>query len=227
MCRIKRVLDIIRFRKSLTNPPDRALAAGTNYVLILERAKAKLTQRFHPPDMPSGNTHDAITFILALPVAGGAFYSTQSTAAAAVVTAAFVFGGLMFGPDLDTMSKQYSRWRFLRFFWIPYRTFFKHRSRWSHGLIFGALFRVIYFMGVLTLALLVASYCSARIFGTEMPSARRSCRCVAPCRGLSRLHAGGEIMILIFAGMWAGAASHTFADMAGSYIKTGRAGGFL
>ncbi|MGI8811416.1 MAG: metal-binding protein [Pyrinomonadaceae bacterium] len=177
--------------------------------------------------MPSGNTHDAITFILTLPVAGGAFYFTRSIAAAALVAAAFIFGGLMFGPDLDTLSKQYSRWRFFRFFWIPYRTFFKHRSRWSHGLIFGTLFRVIYFMGIATLSLLAASYCSARIFGTEMPRLDDLAGAWRLAGGYARLHAGGEIMILIFAGMWVGAASHTFADMAGSYIKTGRAGGFL
>jgi hypothetical protein len=34
-------------------------------------------------------------------------------------------------------------------------------------------------------------------------------------------------MSLTFAGLWSGAASHTFADMAGTYIKTGRSGGFL
>ena len=31
----------------------------------------------------------------------------------------------------------------------------------------------------------------------------------------------------VFAGMWAGAASHTFTDMAGTYVKTGRVTEFL
>src|SRR4051812_31238572 len=110
--------------------------------------------------MPSGNTHDAITFILAAPAALVTYYASDSFAAAATVTAAFLFGGLMFGPDLDVASKQYSRWMFFRILWFPYRSFFKHRSRWTHGLIFGTLFRVVYFMGVVTVALFASSYCS-------------------------------------------------------------------
>ena len=73
----------------------------------------------------------------------------------AIIAIAFVFGGVMFGPDLDTVSRQYSRWFVFRFLWYPYRTFFKHRSRFSHGLIFGALVRVVYFLGVLTIAVYV------------------------------------------------------------------------
>ena len=64
----------------------------------------------------------------------------------------------MFGPDLDTTSKQYSRWSAIRWIWVPYRTFFKHRSTFSHGIIFGALLRVIYFLGVITLGAFAVSY---------------------------------------------------------------------
>ena len=78
--------------------------------------------------------------------------------ASAVVAVAFVFGGLMFGPDLDTVSRQYSRWGIFRAIWFPYRSFFKHRSRFSHGLIFGALLRAIYFMGIVTLVAYLAAY---------------------------------------------------------------------
>src|SRR5688572_25545284 len=102
--------------------------------------------------MPSGRTHDAITFLLTVPAAAAAYAASENLASAAVVGAAFLVGGLMFGPDLDTVSRQYSRWSILRFLWFPYRSFFKHRSRFSHGLIFGALFRAVYFLGILTLA---------------------------------------------------------------------------
>src|SRR4051812_4362040 len=101
--------------------------------------------------MPSRKTHDAITLILAAPAFAATYAATKSIPASTVVAAAFIFGGFMFGPDLDTVSRQYSRWLIFRFIWLPYRRFFKHRSRFSHGLVFGALGRVIYFMGALTL----------------------------------------------------------------------------
>ena len=177
--------------------------------------------------MPSGNTHDAITFVLAMPAAAITFYATGSLAASALLAAAFLFGGLMFGPDLDIASKQYSRWMFFRFLWFPYRSFFKHRSRWTHGLIFGTLFRVVYFMGIVTVVLFAASYCSAVLLKTEMPRLDDLAGAWRAAGGLLRLHAGANVLMLIFAGMWTGAASHTFTDMAGTYIKTGRSGGFL
>src|SRR3954451_11103211 len=108
--------------------------------------------------MPSGRTHDAITILLAAPAFAVVFAITGNAGAAAVVTIAFVFGGVMFGPDLDTVSRQYSRWGPFRFIWFPYRSFFRHRSRFSHGLIFGSLIRVIYFMGILTLLTFAGAY---------------------------------------------------------------------
>src|SRR5688572_17603764 len=101
--------------------------------------------------MPSGKTHDAITFILTVPTFAATYILSPDFVLSAIVTAAFLFGGLMFGPDLDTHSKQYTRWSIFSFLWYPYKVFFKHRSRWSHGLVFGTLLRVIYFMGVITL----------------------------------------------------------------------------
>jgi len=177
--------------------------------------------------MPGGNTHDAITFILTVPAAAAGFYFTGSFAAAAIVAIAFLFGGLMFGPDLDTISRQYSRWRFFRFLWFPYRSFFKHRSRWTHGLIFSTLFRVVYFMGIVSAVLIAASYLSAIIFATPAPHMADLVGAWSGLGRLSTLYGAGDMLLLIFIGMWSGAASHTFADMAGTYIKTGRTKGFL
>jgi uncharacterized metal-binding protein len=42
-----------------------------------------------------------------------------------------------------------------------------------------------------------------------------------------RLSLGPHFLLAIFLGLWLGAASHTFTDMAGSWIKTGRVGEFL
>lgn len=177
--------------------------------------------------MPSGRTHDAITLILAAPTFAVTYLATANLAPVAAVTASFLFGGLMFGPDLDTQSKQYSRWGIFRSLWFPYRSIFKHRSRWSHGLIFGTLFRVIYFMGVITVAAFLIFVASSSILGGEVPGFSMFTEAWQRLGNFTRGTFGSNILPAVFLGMWIGAASHTFADMAGSYIKTGRVMDFL
>jgi len=173
--------------------------------------------------MPSGKTHDAITIILAAPAFAIAYLVTRDAWLSTIVTVAFLAGGLLFGPDLDTVSKQYSRWRFIKFLWFPYRTFFKHRSRWTHGLIFGTFLRVIYFMGVATCIAFLIAYAYAAYTGGELPGIWDSARVWTTLREYSDRALGVYGLLAIFVGIWVGAASHTFADIAGSYIKTGRA----
>ena len=172
--------------------------------------------------MPSGKTHDAVTFLLAAPTFGVAYVASGHIRFACLAAAGFLFGGLMFGPDLDTVSKQYSRWRFLRILWFPYRSFFKHRSRWSHGLMFGTLLRVVYFMGVVTCVVFLILYMAAGITGGELPSAPGVLKAWARLREFSDAVLGRYGLIGLFVGMWVGAASHTFTDIAGTYVKTGR-----
>lgn len=133
----------------------------------------------------------------------------------------------MFGPDLDTLSKQYSRWRFLRPMWLPYRMAFKHRSRWSHGLIFGTFVRVVYFFGVITLVVYLAFLANVSVSGGEIPATTVFADAWRQIGGYFRSTMGEHFLPSIFAGTWAGAASHTFTDMAGTYIKTGRVTEFL
>jgi uncharacterized metal-binding protein len=173
--------------------------------------------------MPSGKTHDAITIILAAPAFGIAYIVTRDAWLSTIVTVAFLAGGLIFGPDLDTVSRQYSRWRFIKFLWFPYRTFFRHRSRWTHGLIFGTLLRVIYFMGVATCVAFLIAYAYAAYTGGSLPGVWEYTRVWATLREYSDKALGVYGLLAIFIGMWTGAASHTFTDIAGSYIKTGRA----
>jgi uncharacterized metal-binding protein len=177
--------------------------------------------------MPSGKTHDVITIFLTTPVFAGAYVATRDIWLSTFVSAGFLFGGLMFGPDLDTASKQYSRWSFVKFLWFPYRNFFKHRSRWSHGLIFGTLIRVIYFMGVATLAAFLTTYAYASYVGGKLPGIWEFARVWSELRGYSNSILGSNGLIAMFTGMWVGAASHTFTDLAGSYVKTGRVTEFL
>src|SRR5215216_3865705 len=91
--------------------------------------------------MPSGKTHDAITVLLAAPTFAAAWGLTGQLSLALLATVSMLFGGFMFGPDLDIQSRQYTRWGIFRFLWFPYKFVFRHRSRWSHGLVFGTLIR--------------------------------------------------------------------------------------
>ncbi len=177
--------------------------------------------------MPSARTHDAITFLLAAPTFAAAYVVTRNLLASSIVAGAFVFGGLMFGPDLDTVSRQYSRWSFLKVLWLPYRSFFKHRSRFSHGLIFGALLRVFYFVGVITLIGLAAAAVYASYSGGRPPRLDDIADVWRPIGAFVHSHLGDNFYLLGFLGLWFGAASHTFTDMAGSFIKTGKLAKFL
>jgi uncharacterized metal-binding protein len=177
--------------------------------------------------MPSGKVHDAITLGLAVPAFGAAYLATTGLFASLTCCAAFMFGGLMFGPDLDTVSRPYSRWGPARAIWLPYRYFFPHRSRFSHGLVFGALFRVIYFLGFITLFLLIGAYVYQTLIGGRLPNVGDIAGFWAPLGETMREVFGKHIFALVFAGLWAGAASHTVTDMAGSFIRTGRSGKFF
>ena len=177
--------------------------------------------------MPSGKTHDAITFLFVAPVAAAVWYATGDRATAAVVTAGFWFGGIMFGPDLDTMSKQYTRWGIFRFLWYPYQAFFAHRSRWSHGLVFGTLLRVVYFLGALTLLAFGLVYLYAAYVGGDLPRLGEFTRVWLDIGDAVRAHCGEYFLPSVFLGLWLGAASHTLTDMAGTFVKTGRVTEFL
>src|SRR5437660_8301486 len=120
--------------------------------------------------MPSGKTHDLITLMLAPPTFAAAWGLSGSLAVSAAATVGVLFGGLMFGPDLDIQSRQYARWGIFRFLWLPYRVMFRHRSRWSHGIIFGTLIRVLYFTGVLALIVSAGVYLRAVMGHGPVPS---------------------------------------------------------
>ncbi len=177
--------------------------------------------------MPSGKTHDAITFLFVAPTFAATWKQTESFPLAMVVAVAFTFGGLMFGPDLDTHSKQYTRWSVFRFLWYPYQAFFAHRSRWSHGLIFGTLLRIVYFMGALTLLSFLPVFLLAWHKGGELPNLLEFTKTWTSIGEFVRGDLGEYAFLYVFIGLWLGAASHTLTDMAGSFIKRGRVMEFL
>ncbi len=177
--------------------------------------------------MPSGKIHDAVTFLFVAPTFAAAWQFTRSLPLALIVTAAFTFGGLMFGPDLDTHSKQYTRWSIFCYLWYPYQVFFKHRSRWSHGLIFGTFLRIVYFMGALTLLSFFAAYLLAFYAGGELPNLLEFTKTWRNIGEYVRADLGEYAFLYAFIGLWLGAASHTLTDIAGSFIKHGRIVEFL
>ena len=163
--------------------------------------------------MPSGRTHDRIT-LWSLPlVAGATFGQTRSSSLTLLVSTGFLIGGLMFGPDLDIYSRQYQRWGWFRWIWLPYRKLMRHRSFWSHGPIVGTVLRLAY-LGVWLSA--VSWVCVAIASGLgyplpDLPTASQysqqwilqySPEIVAACLGL-------EI----------GALSHASSDWIGSAYK--------
>lgn len=169
--------------------------------------------------MPSGKAHDVITLALVPPTAAGTYLLLRDPLLAAIVTIAFVFAGLMFGPDLDTNSRPYRRWGPARLLWYPYRRVVKHRSRFSHGLVFGTLVRTAYFLAVA--GLLFGAFLVARdVYFYNLPASphefvdgvRRLWFAVATIEP-RYLGAG-------FFGLWWGAASHTLSDVLGSTLRS-------
>jgi len=94
--------------------------------------------------MPSGRTHDRITLWTLPFVAALTFAQTQSSNLTLLVSGSFLFGGLMFGPDLDIYSCQYQRWGWFKLIWLPYQKNLRHRSLVSHGPLIGTALRILY-----------------------------------------------------------------------------------
>jgi uncharacterized metal-binding protein len=171
--------------------------------------------------MPSGKTHDAITIILASPTFLLAWGLTRNPVLSLLATVAMLFGGLMFGPDLDIQSRQYTRWGVFRFLWWPYKVMFRHRSRWSHGIIFGTLIRVVYFATVLGLIAAAAVYLRAALTGGALPSFDEMAQAWRAIEDGVRQAVGHHAAWAVLAGLWWGAASHTLTDVAWSVLRKG------
>lgn len=171
--------------------------------------------------MPSGKTHDAITFILAVPTFLVAWGLTNNPVLAGLATGMMLFGGLMFGPDLDIQSRQYTRWGVFRFLWWPYKVMFRHRSRWSHGIIFGTLIRVIYFALVLALVVAGGVYLRATLTGGALPNLHELAQAWRAIEGSIRQSVGHHAVWAGLGGLWWGAASHTLTDVTWSVLRKG------
>ncbi|WP_026736386.1 metal-binding protein [Fischerella sp. PCC 9605] len=163
--------------------------------------------------MPSGRTHDRIT-LWALPfVAGVTFVQTHSGNLTLLVAGGFMFGGLMFGPDLDIYSRQYQRWGLLRWIWIPYQKSLRHRSFLSHGPIIGTTLRVLY-LGSIAVIVAIVGLAIAQKLGNRSWSWQVWSETV----GRSLTNHSTEFLAL-FLGLELGAMSHSLSDWSGSAYK--------
>lgn len=170
--------------------------------------------------MPSGKTHDLITLLLAAPTFAAAWVLTESVALSVIVTGATLFGGFMFGPDLDILSRQYTRWGVFRFIWFPYRVVFRHRSRWSHGILFGTLIRVFYFAGMLTVIISAAVYLRALFVGGTPPGWNEVAHAWLSIESsIAGLGVNRSAVWAVLSGLWWGAASHTLTDVGWSVVR--------
>ncbi|PLZ87153.1 metal-binding protein [Fischerella thermalis CCMEE 5198] len=162
--------------------------------------------------MPSGQTHDRIT-LWALPfVTGATFAQTKSGNLTLLVASGFMFGGLMFGPDLDIYSRQYQRWGLLRWIWIPYQKSLRHRSFLSHGPIIGTTLRVIYLSGVVGILVILGTVV-AQILGNGDWSRQFLNETVG--RSLNHI----PELLALFLGLELGAMSHSLSDWSNSAYK--------
>ncbi|TAF04516.1 MAG: metal-binding protein [Nostocales cyanobacterium] len=163
--------------------------------------------------MPSGQTHDRIT-IWSLPVvAGVTLVLTRSSKVTLLVAGGFMFGGLMFGPDLDIYSRQFQRWGFLRWIWLPYQKSLRHRSFLSHGPIIGTTLRVVYLTTFLAVVAILVLVIFAKLGNVTLNWGE-----VWGSVGRTLSIHYGEFFAL-FVGFELGAMSHSLSDWTGSAYK--------
>ena len=106
--------------------------------------------------MSSGKDHDQSTKRWAIPfgLVIGAFFGLPCGFIAA---GSFLFGGYCLSPDLDTKSITFKRWGYIKFIWIPYQKFLRHRSIFSHGPLIGTAIRLLYLLCIVVLFLFLLS----------------------------------------------------------------------
>lgn len=165
--------------------------------------------------MPSGKTHDKITWYC-LPLIIILFLIiTQDLFLTLLSASGFIFSGLMFGPDLDIYSVQFKRWYYFRYLWLPYQKLLKHRSFFSHGFIIGTFIRVLYLSLILFFFSIFIIAIAQLVFGFSWHWQR------AITQGylIIKNNYWQEVLSL-FIGLELGAMSHYLADGVGSWWKS-------
>lgn len=164
--------------------------------------------------MPSGKNHDRITWICFPFIILISVPLSNSLSLTIIVGLAFLFSGLMFGPDLDIYSQQYQRWSWVRFIWLPYQKALKHRSIFSHGFLIGTVVRVLYLFFVLFVCAIFVVAIAQIIFGFNWHWQKVLLNSYANIKNQYISEA-----IALFIGLELGAMSHYLADEIVSALK--------
>ena len=166
--------------------------------------------------MPSGRTHDRITFWCLPAVVIPTALITRSPVINRIVSASFLIGGLMLGPELDIHSEQYTRWGPLRWIWLPYQIAIKHRSPISHGPIIGTALRVLYLSFWLALFALLSVETLNWVWDAKLSwEILRD-----PFRNLFQKYVIEWVAVVV--GLELGSVSHSVSDSIGSYLVSKR-----
>lgn len=164
--------------------------------------------------MPSGKTHDRITWLTALPVAWIGWVSSRELSLTALLTLSFLFAGLMFSGDLDTKSVQYKRWGWFRWIWIPYRKLVPHRSPFSHGPVLGVLTRLLYLSAWVTLLFAALTRVALALEQSQLAEQGFGLAKQTAVFFQNPVYVGVGLV-----GLWLGGFSHTLADETVSTLK--------
>ncbi len=164
--------------------------------------------------MPSGRTHDQITFWGLPVVVGLGFLLLRRWELALILSLAYLFSGLMFGPDLDIHSVQFKRWGIFRWIWLPYQKNLRHRSALSHGFLIGTIVRLLY-LGSILLFITIIGVAIAQLILDFSWNWRTVFLNV---QQQWQQHYWVESLAL-FVGLEIGAMSHSVSDWLGSAVK--------
>ncbi|MFN8577812.1 MAG: metal-binding protein [Candidatus Sericytochromatia bacterium] len=165
--------------------------------------------------MPSGKTHDSIAWYFFIPFAYLSWYLSTDLLFVIIYSSAYFFSNFMFSGDLDLCSVQSKRWGIFRWIWIPYRKMIPHRSKLSHGVLHGTVFRIIYLGAVLSLF-----YFIAHLLTKNYLPAYNKDLIVTTDKGLDFLKNQQPVYYAgIFLGLLTGSFLHTSADIIGSFFK--------
>jgi uncharacterized metal-binding protein len=163
--------------------------------------------------MAAGQTHDRITLICLPIVTVLSLLITRSAELTLWIAGSFLFGGGMFGPDLDIHSNQSIRWGWLAWIWQPYRQAIPHRSMLSHGPIIGTLIRLGYLGLWLLLGWLIVQ-AVYQLLGVPTWNEKQIWRSIQQF-----INSHGLTLAAIFVGLELGAMSHYSADTISSWYK--------
>lgn len=163
--------------------------------------------------MPSGRTHDRLTWVSVPVVTVSVWWWTAQTPTALAVGCAYLFSGLMFSGDLDIHSVQYKRWGPLRWLWRPYRKLVTHRSFLSHGPVIGTFGRVVYLGMIVALLTTVGVLAGNQWLGGQI-------ELLAEARKLAHdLEVNLSTIGWVLLGLELGAISHSASDWIGSGLS--------